>query len=188
MDNKVKKILFEGNYKRFISENGWEYTERIRGRGVVAIIAINDDGKVIFVEQHRVPVGRAVIELPAGISNDLEHMSDESLEEAAHRELLEETGYQAENMVLIAEGPSSAASLSDVITLFRAYGLKKVGEGGGDPMEQITVHEVHYEKIDPWLAEMRSRGFYVDPKVYAALYLVKKENGPMNTKNSSKKK
>jgi len=172
--NNDKKTLLEGKFKRFISHQGWEYVERVAGSGVVAIVAMTEDNKVIFVEQYRIPVARSVIEFPAGVANDLEDVPDESLEAAARREFLEETGYQAEHFTFVGRGPAASASLADVITLYRATGLKKVAAGGGDATESITVHEVEYDKVDEWLTQMQKNGRYVDPKVYAGLYFLNK--------------
>ena len=63
----------------------------------VVIVALADD-EVVFVEQHRPAVGKAFLELPAGIVEDTE-----SYEAAAARELAEETGYTPERVTLLEE-------------------------------------------------------------------------------------
>ena len=50
---------------------------------------------MLLVEQHRPPVNQTVLELPAGLVGDLSNQPLENLEQAAKRELLEETGYHA---------------------------------------------------------------------------------------------
>ncbi len=174
-DKNKKEVLVEGRFKRFIRHLGWEFTERKNCHGVVAITAVTENGELLLVEQFRVPVNRFVIELPAGLAGDIPGEDTETLATAARRELFEETGYEAESMELVAEGPASAASLSDVITLFRARGLKKTGPGGGDETENIRVHEVSLKDLDAWLQQMQREGRYVDAKVYAALYFLEKE-------------
>lgn len=169
-----RKILGEGKYKRLVAINDWEFMERVKNTDVVAVLAVSEAGKLLLVEQYRVPVERNVIELPAGLANDLESHPDESLEDAARRELLEEAGYEAEVMTPILRGPLSAASVSEMMTLFRAEKLRKVGPGGGDHTESITVHEVPLEKVHGWLIEKEKQGLLVDPKVYGALYLLAK--------------
>ena len=62
---------------------------------MVAIIAVTDEDKLLLVEQHRPPVNQTVLELPAGLVGDLSDHPMEDLEQAAQRELLEETGYRA---------------------------------------------------------------------------------------------
>ena len=108
--------------------------------GIVAIIAVTDDGKLLLVEQDRPPVGRRVIELPAGLAGDENGAEHEDLATAARRELREETGYDAAEMVRVAAGPPSAGMTDEVITLFRARGLRKVDDAGGVGSEQITLN------------------------------------------------
>jgi ADP-ribose pyrophosphatase len=95
----------------------------------------------------------------------------ESLASTAQRELLEETGYEASEMRLLSAGPTSAGLSSEVITFFHATGLRKINAGGGDPHEEITVHEQPLDTLDDWLRERAARGALVDPKIFAGLYL-----------------
>ncbi|MFZ5802077.1 MAG: NUDIX hydrolase [Candidatus Omnitrophota bacterium] len=171
-----KVLLMEGKYRRFVSVDGWEYLERKNCDGVVAILGVTDQNEVVLVEQYRPPVGKHVIEFPAGLVNDLAHLPDETMEDAARREFFEETGYEAGKMERLGEGPASCASLADIIVLYRAMGLKKVGLGGGDAMEDIRVHTVPLSGIHAWLKARRAEGFYIDPKIYAGLYILKYHN------------
>lgn len=169
----MKRVThYEGKYKRFVSVDRWEFVERLNCWGIVGIIAVTDDKKVILVEQMRIPVGHPVIEFPAGLADGAGGKSDETLEDVAKRELLEETGYEAKEMKLCARGPISSGSTSDILTLFRAYGLKKVGSGGGDHTESIVVHEIPISKIDSWLKKKEEEGILIDSKVYAGLYFL----------------
>ncbi|MDD5218412.1 MAG: NUDIX hydrolase [Candidatus Omnitrophica bacterium] len=167
-----RKILFEGKYRRFVLKDGWEFTERVGVGGIVAILAVTDQNKLLLIEQHRIPVGCHVIELPAGLAGDSEGCRGESLEAAARRELLEETGYEAGKLVLIGKGPASSAVSSDVIHLYRALDVRKVAEGGGDATESIKVHEVALEHFDEWVRGRQREGYLVDPKIFTALYLL----------------
>ena len=158
---------------RFVNHGGWEYVERPAASGVVAVVALTDDGLLVLIEQYRPPVGRTVIELPAGLAGDVPGQSDEPLAAAAIRELREETGYQAEQMQQLTAGPSSAGLTSEIVTLFLASGLTKVGPGGGDASEDIRVHEVPLVDVHDWLARKLQDGAPTDPKVYAGLYFLK---------------
>lgn len=170
---KRKVVLKKGKYIHFFRRDEWEYIERCNCTGIVIILAVNDDGKVILTEQFRIPVNRNVIEFPAGLVNDRKKKKTESVVAAAKRELFEETGYQARRMRVLVKGPGSSGSSSDVMTFVRAEDIRKVGEGGGDLTETIKVHEVFIHEIDFWLQKQSRRGFFIDPKIYAGLYFLK---------------
>lgn len=170
--NDEKRVLYEGRYIRLVAKDSWEFAERINCSGVVFIAALTDDRKIVLCEQYRVPVERNVIEIPAGLVNDPGAPDDETFEDAAMRELLEETGYQAAYVKKMMDGPAAAGSSSAMIVFYRAYGLKKVASGGGDETENIIVHEVPLDGIDRWLLEMETRGKVIDPKVFTVLYIL----------------
>ena len=148
--------------------------------GIVGIVAVTDDGNLLLVEQPRPAVGRNVIEIPAGLAGDVAGHETEALAAAAMRELLEETGYEAAKMELLTEGAASAGISDEIITLFRATGLKKVGKGEGDGSEQITLHEIPVQRVVSWLDEQRQLGKLFDLKVYGALYFALYRSPPRN--------
>jgi ADP-ribose pyrophosphatase len=90
--------------------------------------------------------------------------------EAAKRELLEETGFEAEQMEILMSCPSSAGMSAEVITFVTANGLRKVAAGGGDSSEDIEVHLVPLAEADRWLNGRREAGTPLDPKIFSALY------------------
>lgn len=164
------EVIAEGKYVRFVRRGRWEFVERTVASGVVAIIAVTPEGKMVLVEQMRAPFGKRLMELPAGLAGDVPGTEKEALSEAAKRELLEETGYEASEMKYMAEGAASAGLCDEVITFFKAGGLKKVGKGGGDESENITVHEVPVNEVPAWLDQKRREGYEVDLKIYGGLY------------------
>ena len=166
-------ILHKGKYLDLIREDNWEYVQRTNCSGIVVIVPMTADEKVIFVEQFRRPVKAQVIEWPAGLVNDRTPHDAETMEAAARRELMEETGYKADHLSLLTEGPASSGLSSEIITFYQALDAIKVGPGGGDETESIRVHEVPLKEADLWLYEMEKKGLIVDPKVYVGLYFLK---------------
>ena len=166
------KTIVEGRHLRLLSIRGWEYVQRTVASGVVCIVAVTADDKLILVEQFRRPVDAYVIELPAGLAGDVEDRN-ESLETAARRELLEETGYEADYWTCLGDVVSSAGLTDEVVTVFRAHELRKVGLGGGDDSEDIVVHEVPLDDLPDWLAAAASAGKRIDSRVYGTSTFLK---------------
>jgi ADP-ribose pyrophosphatase len=166
-------ILVQGKHLQLLRKDSWEYVERLHVTGVVAIVAVSDDGKLILVEQYRPPVGKMVIELPAGLVGDEPGQANESLLTAARRELQEETGYLAADLSILFTGPTSAGMTSEIVTLVRATNLRKISHGGGIDTEAIQVHEIPLPEVNARLTKWEADGKLVDPKVYAALYFSK---------------
>ena len=171
MSNEIETMA-ETKHLRFLRRDGWDYVERPNATGVVCIVARTDNNAILLVEQFRPPVGCNVIEFPAGLAGDLENEPGETLEEAARRELLEETGYEAQSLTKKTVVASSAGVTNELVTIFLADGLKKVAEGGGDENETILLHEVPLDRADEWLAHAQSEGKLVDSRVYAGLYFL----------------
>jgi len=172
-DPEVPKCetLYQGKFLSFKKKGSWEFVSRCRVSGTVGILAITENREIILVEQFRPPMNRRVIEIPAGLAGDVPSEELESLAQAAKRELLEETGYSAERIKFLTEGPSSAGLSTEVVSFFQAEGLKKISEGGGDGSENIIVHQVPLADLTSWLDGKRQEGCLVDYKIFAALYV-----------------
>lgn len=165
-----RRVLAEGRYLRLVAQSGWEWAERVNASGAVIIVALTRQRELVLVQQHRIPLGAAVVELPAGLSGDARPTAHEALADAARRELLEETGFEAARMELLVEGPSSAGLANEVYALFLARDVRRVGPGGGEGSEKIQVHVVPLAEVDAWLQGRVREGIVVDPRVYAGLY------------------
>ncbi len=165
------ETLHEGEYLRLLRRGRWEYVERTNASGVAVIVAVTDANKLLLVEQYRDPVARRVIELPAGLVGDLQ--ADEPLAEAARRELIEETGYAARTIEIACTGPVTAGLANETHSFCIARELERVGPGGGDASEDISVHAVPLAGIDAWLAA-RADQVAVDPKIHIGLRLLNK--------------
>jgi ADP-ribose pyrophosphatase len=169
-----RRVLAEGKHLRLIQEGRWEYAERTKAKGAVVIVAVTDDRRLLLVEQYRVPVARRVVELPAGLVGDVEGEEAEELEAAARRELLEETGYEAATMKLVAIGPPTSGLASEIVAFIVASQLKQTSAGGGDDSEEIEVHTIELASLPNWLEEQSARDVLIDPKVYAGLYFAER--------------
>lgn len=177
------EILSKGRFLATIrTPGGWEYATRVNAKGCVAVLAITDDQHVLLTEQFRPPVGRPVIELPAGLAGDIPLQEDEPLLVAAKRELKEETGYEAKHWSMLLEGTSSAGLTDEVATLFLARGLLKVGEGGGVDGENIRIHRVPERDVVSWCRDRQAEGKGVDFKIFAALYLARFAHPPRESR------
>lgn len=171
-DEPTETILYEGRFIRAKARGHWEYVSRKDASGVVVLVATTPDDRLLLVEQFRAPVGARVIELPAGLAGDIQGKELEALEEAAARELEEETGWLPKTIVALVSGPVSAGLTSEVVSFFRATDLVRTGDGGGDEHEDIEVHSVPVSEVPAWLAAKSTAGVLVDPKVYSALYFI----------------
>lgn len=166
-----RTVLGQGRFLTLIDEGGWEFAERARGNGVVAVMAVTEDGCLVLTEQYRPAVKRFVIDLPAGLVADTQEFAGEALHTAAGRELEEETGFRAESFTFVTTLPTSPGVTSETVTLLAADQLGRTGNGGGDAGEEITVHVVALNEIRSWLSQQQDAARLIDPKVYAALWL-----------------
>jgi ADP-ribose pyrophosphatase len=165
------RTVYEGKWLRLCVRGHWEFAERTNEGGLaVIIVAATPERKLLFVEQHRVPVSGRTIEMPAGIVGDIH--AGETLELAAERELLEETGWQAAKVELLMIGPTSSGMSNERVAFVRATGLTRVHAGGGDETEDIIVHEVPVDEAPAWLCAKMAEGYEMDPKLWAGLYLL----------------
>ncbi len=171
------QILYDGKFIRMMKKGAWEFVERKNCKGIVIILAVTPAGKVILTEQFRHALGRSVIEFPAGLIDDDVTHAGESAEQAASRELLEETGYRAAKLDRLISGPTNTGISRDIVIVFHAKDLTKESAGGGDADENIRVHEVAPADVPHWLGAQESEGKLVDPKIYAGLYLLEKLDG-----------
>jgi ADP-ribose pyrophosphatase len=176
--DEPREILYEGQWLRLVRRGHWESCERTHGQGMaVIIVACTPQDDVLFVEQYRVPLGARTIEMPAGLVGD-NHAHD-TLESAARRELVEETGWEAADVQVLLVGPTSAGMSNERIAFVRARDLRKVGDGGGTDSEDITVHHVPRREAPAWLMRKQREGYELDLKLWAGLWML--EHDPDGT-------
>ncbi len=111
-------------------------------RDWVVILPVTVDGQIVFVRQFRHGVGHVVLEIPGGLID-----GDESPEQAARRELREETGYEAETYRQVADLLPNPALNCAHCHVVLAQGCRLVRDQDLDPLEQIEVVTHPWEKI-----------------------------------------
>lgn len=115
--------------------------EMIEHRGAAAMLAFDEDNKIILVKQHRFPHGY-VLEIPAGTLE-----KKEEPKKCAFRELEEETGYRAKKMIPLITYYPSIGYNTEVIHCFIASGLKKIANLKLDDDEILSVVKMDLKKI-----------------------------------------
>ncbi len=141
--------------------------EFIKHRGAAAMLAFDENKKVILVEQYRFPHGY-VLEIPAGTLE-----KEEEPIRCAFRELEEETGYRAKKMTALITYYPSIGYNAEVIHCFVASGLKKISSLKLDEDEILSVVKIDFKK----LLSMIKTGKIQDSKTICAVltYVAKKK-------------
>lgn len=176
-----KKIMWKGKFMSAVeityrdargAVRTWEALERVGIGGIVVMVAVTPAGNVLLEKQFRPPLGRQVMELPAGLIDP-----GESAEEAARRELIEETGWSAGKLQFLAEGPISTGASTELLRAYLCTDLTFVGKNGGDDNEIIEVIETPLRDVLDFLQKAQSRGMLVDLKVFGLVELARKALG-----------
>ncbi|WP_287597994.1 NUDIX hydrolase [Thermomonas sp.] len=169
--SNLKQTLYEGQWLRLVRIGHWESCERTHAQGMaVIVIAVTPADEVLFVEQFRIPLGARTIEMPAGLVGD--DYAEDTLVDAARRELIEETGWSPGRVDVLLTGPTSSGMSNERIAFVRARELVKVGDGGGVDDENIIVHAVPRNEAPAWLMRKRAEGYELDLKLWAGLWMI----------------
>jgi ADP-ribose pyrophosphatase len=171
------RVLAETRFLRMVDRDGWTFVERPNSKGVVTIIPLTAERRLLFVEQFRAPLSRKVIEFPAGLMGDERGHEDEDAVASARRELVEETGYEARHLELVASTATSPGMANELVHFVLAWDLLRVGQGGGIAGESIVVHEVPMTDALAWLKQREREGLVIAAKVYAGLFFAKERWG-----------
>lgn len=159
----MSETVWQGRYLEMHKDGSWEFVRRASGMSAAVIIA-EVESDLLLVEQFRVPLGKNCLELPAGLIGDDEGEHD-SVEEAATRELEEETGYCPGRIERLGEFYSSPGMVAESFHLVRAHDCVKVGEGGGVSGENIIVHRVPKGEVADFIAAKRGEGVAIDVRL-----------------------
>ncbi|MBV2234102.1 MAG: NUDIX hydrolase [Sterolibacterium sp.] len=138
--------------------------EYIRHPGAVVMLAVLDNGKLLFERQFRYPVGQVFLELPAGKIDAGEPALD-----TARRELREETGYKAKHWRHLGTMHPCIGYADEHIEIFLAHGLSFIGPAR-DQGEFLEVIEL---SLSDAVLAVRD-GDITDAKTITALFWAEK--------------
>ena len=132
--------------------------------GAVVVVPILDDGRLVLERQFRYPVGRVMLEFPAGKLD-----AGEAPLQCARRELIEETGYRAREWALAGTMHNAIGYSTEVVHIAFARGLQ-AGERALDVGELIELALLHDAELDA----AAGRGELTDAKTLIALLWLQK--------------
>jgi ADP-ribose pyrophosphatase len=109
----------------------------LESAGFAAVVAVTEGGGVVLVRQWRQPVEGFTMELPGGGVEE-----GEDPREAVRRELLEETGYRAEDLSYLVSVHTSPGRSTEVCHLFRCKAVRALSGPRPEPTEFVSVVEL----------------------------------------------
>lgn len=139
----------------------WDF---IGHKGAAAVVAVNEEGKLLMVKQYRNALDRETLEIPAGGLNSI----DEPTDVAAARELEEETGYKAGKLELLITIRTTVAFCNEKIDVYVATDLKPSRQNL-DEDEFIGVETYSIEELAQMVYDCRIQ----DGKTIASLMAYK---------------
>lgn len=176
-DTLSSELVYTGDYLKVYRDtvslpNGASsYREYLKHPGAVMIIPVFDNGDVLVEQQYRYPMRKVFVEFPAGKKD-----AGEAPLETAQRELLEETGYTAQNYTHITDIHNALAYCDEVIHFYIAEDLHDSGQQKLDDNEFVQVMRVPLVELMNWIRQ----GWVPDVKTQLGAfwlqdYLSKKE-------------
>jgi len=141
--------------------------------GGAVVVAVKDNNKIILVKQFRYPFQKLFLELPAG---KLDTNEEPML--CALRELEEETGYTASDIIKLGSITTTPGFCTEVLHIYLATGLKEGNHHREEGEYGMEILEFSPDDIE----KMIIKGDIVDAKTISGIYLAKSYIG-----NTSKK-
>ncbi len=160
-----EKEIFDGKIIRVhlddveLSDGTKTFREVVEHSGGVCVAALTEDDELLMVRQFRYPFHRELLEVPAG---KLE-VGEDPLE-AGKRELEEECGIVADNVIPLGEIYPTVAYCSEIIRMYAATGLRKTHQHL-DEGEFLGVEKVKFNEA----LSMVMKGEIRDAKTVAAI-------------------
>ncbi|MBF0329283.1 MAG: NUDIX hydrolase [Nitrospirae bacterium] len=178
-----KKIKCEGRFIRMMDLSykdhrgnlrNWEAVERVNCDGVTVVVPVTNKGELLLIRQFRPVLNNYVVEFPAGLNE-----KDESPLVAAKRELIEETGYTADDFIKLADGPVSSGMSTETLHVLLAKEVYPASEKvkalhPPDETENIEIILTPFEKAFETISDYSSRGDLIDLKIYGFVELAKR--------------
>jgi len=135
--------------------------ETIRHPGAAAVLPFLADGRVVLIRQYRHAAGGFIVEVPAGKLD-----SGEAPDRCARREVEEETGWRAGELVPLGSILTTPGFTDEVIWLYEAHALVR-GVQALEADEVLDTLEVPFEDA----VSMVRRGEIRDAKSVASILL-----------------
>jgi ADP-ribose pyrophosphatase len=157
--------VFQGNFLRVdrdvvaLPDGRTATREYIRHPGAVCVLPLMDDGRLLMIRQHRHPLGRVLLEIPAGKLD-----AGESVQRCGQRELLEESGFTAREWARAGLTHNACAYSDEFIEIWFARGLT-AGAQQLDEGEFVQVFPMTEAEVDA----AAGRGELTDAKTLIAL-------------------
>lgn len=167
----ASRLEFEGVFLRLFvdqvqSADGHTGTrEYLRHPGAVMIIPLLDAEHVLLERQFRYPLGRSIVEFPAGKID-----AGEPPFECAKRELLEETGYTARRWSYLGGLHNAIAYSDEKIEIYLAEDLERNGAATLDAGETLEVFEAPWRQLLEWVRD----GSVTDVKTMVGAFWLEK--------------
>jgi ADP-ribose pyrophosphatase len=132
--------------------------------GGAVVVPVTSDGKIVMVTQHRFPMNKVLLELPAGKLN-----KDEYPFVCAVRELEEETGYKSDNVKELGSIYTTPGYSSEKLWIYLAKDLKPGSHNREEGEAGMEVFEFSLKEVE----EKIYSGEIIDGKTICGIYLVR---------------
>lgn len=114
----------------------------------VNVIALTRENEVVLIEQFRHGIGQITLEIPGGMVDE-----GENPQTAAQRELLEETGFSADEFVLLGKSHPNPAINNNLVYHYLAVDCEKTRETSFDDHESVVTKLVSLDNVDELVAK-----------------------------------